>query len=100
FVYASEVTFLDLQELLQDVQGAAAAIRFLDSNDTAMLRDQCRTARQLSDCSNDQIASLMKVLIPFKTVEDIFLHNVPSFEESTGDAGPGYPCMRRRVCIY
>lgn len=55
-VYASEVTFLDLQQLLEEIKDTSARIRFLDAADTTTLRTQYREVRNISDCTDPQLA--------------------------------------------
>ncbi len=100
FVHASEVTYFDFEELLEEINGSGQSVRFYTQDETRTLRSGFSGRATVRECTQAQLSSLYQILVPFERIEHIFLHNVPRFDQITGDTGKQYACMRRRVFVY
>lgn len=100
FVYLAEVLSSDLYELFDEIKGNKPTIRYLNEEETAALRVQFAEVEDPEMGSKEALDMLMKLLIPFSKVEDIFLSNPPNIHALSLDSGKSFESARRRVQAY
>lgn len=100
FVYLCEVLSSDLYELFDEIKAKKSTIRYLNEAETLALRQQFIEVDDLEMCSKEALDTLMRVLIPFSKVEDIFFSKVPDIHALSLDSGKSFESARRRVQVY
>ncbi len=79
FIRAAEVYEDDLQELLEEIHSGRETLRYFTAEETTALRAQFTGVSRVDECSDEQIKTLMSILLPFAKIEHIFCNALPRF---------------------
>lgn len=97
FIYAAEVQYSDLEELLYQCNNEPSQLPA--SCKTTELQILVKEIKSLDECSSKALDSMIKVLIPFSKKEDLFLGDEPS-SISLLDSGKTFLGVKERVAVY
>lgn len=100
FVHIGEVFYSDLSDLFDEIKGNGPTIRFLNEKESADLRVRMRDVKELPMCSKEALDILMKLLVPFAKIDELFLNNPPNNRALSLDSGKEFESVRRRVYTY
>jgi pimeloyl-ACP methyl ester carboxylesterase len=99
FVGIGDVRKDDVDDLFQEIKSDSKVIRGLSEEETKHLREEFRSTHKIEMMSKEKMDRLFNILVPFASVEDIFLQNIPRIGRYS-DRSESWHGRRNRVFLH
>ena len=100
FASTGEVLGADLEELFSEIKNTKSKLRYFSLQETEEIKRLFQNQRSLKECSKDQIDLLLSYLLPYRHINDLFLHATPSLNSMNFHCPRGFQSLNKRVLVY